>query len=822
MIRLTLLLLGAEPLRARWPLLIVAAGACLLAGAVFIADFVDGAAIVTTDVLGALLAIEGTATLLRLAAIGFPNAARQVLRALLFFALGFLVIDVPWDDNILATIVFGSALFLDALFRIGAGLLVRSTRWRHAMVLAGIELILAILVWTPWPVPHRQTVPFCLGVALIAAAWNFARLAWQLRGMPAGSSVTDLPLFAGPNWHARGLLRPGHARAQSWTPGSDLTVHVWTPVGAAEHANRMPVVDRYIAAIDSNGVISTGHAALSVQPDIYVSLCAAKDLDHSPTQFRRLLLADTANDVPGSFIPSLEVEVAAWKPPDREVVFRRYDAVALRAFLDVYRQTRTYNLTSRNCSSTVALSLDAAIEGALGGEPLRRVLLRLLTDPAMWLLATWRARAEAMTWTPGLVLDYAQTLRQVLEVSDQSWLSRLRGTRQAYQEHRRALAAEGRSTRSTMPAIASLVATAMIFGLTYGLTAPLLALALSGKGFGEGFIGANAAMHAVGVLAIAPLLPGLAWRAGPKLPIAIALLAAAAVLALFPIVPSIWLWFPLRIALGAASETMFVMSETWISQLSSETHRARTMAAYTASLSLGFALGPVILTLVGAHGVLPYLLGGGIALLALLCVAMPWVQAPSFERPSHSNPLRYLALAPVALGATLANAALETAGMSFLPIYAMRVGWTEQPATLLVSILLLGAILLQLPIGWLGDRVDRRKLVVALGLASTVGALVWPLVIDVPYLAYPLLFVWGGLFVGIYTIMMTIVGSRFRGGDLVSLYAVMSVAWGLGAFVGPWSAGTAMDATLHGLPYFAAATCAGFTLLAGLSRRTVS
>jgi MFS family permease len=283
--------------------------------------------------------------------------------------------------------------------------------------------------------------------------------------------------------------------------------------------------------------------------------------------------------------------------------------------------------------------------------------------------------------------------------------------------------------------------------------------------------------------------------------------------------PAIWLWFPLRLALGAASETMFVMSETWLSQLSDESSRTRTMAIYTAALSLGFALGPMILTLVGAGGRAPFLIAGGMALIALLSVAMPWVRAPAFERPSHSNPLRYLMLAPVALAATLVNAALETAGMSFLPLYAMRVGWDEQSATLLLSVLLLGAILLQLPIGWIGDRVDRRKLVIGLGLASTAGALVWPFVIGEPVLAYALLFVWGGLFVGIYTVMMSLVGSRFQGSDLVSVYAVMSLAWGAGAFVGPSAAGVAMDLTRHGLPYFAAIACAAFTLLAIVQKR---
>ncbi len=62
--------------------------------------------------------------------------------------------------------------------------------------------------------------------------------------------------------------------------------------------------------------------------------------------------------------------------------------------------------------------------------------------------------------------------------------------------------------------------------------------------------------------------------------------------------------------------------------------------------------------------------------------------------------------------------------------------------------------------------------------------------------------------------MMTVIGDRFGGADLVSVYAVMSLAWGVGAFVGPGLAGGAMAVTTHGLPIVAAASCAAFILLA--------
>ncbi len=362
---------------------------------------------------------------------------------------------------------------------------------------------------------------------------------------------------------------------------------------------------------------------------------------------------------------------------------------------------------------------------------------------------------------------------------------------------------------------AAIIATAAIFGLTYGLSAPLIALDLDAAGLGEAWIGLNAAMHAVGVLLVAPVLPGLAARIGPRRLALAALGIAALVLALFPAAPSVWLWFPLRLVLGAASDTLFVVSETWLNGITDEGSRARTMATYTAALSLGFALGPALLAVVGAGTALPYLLGAAITLLALGVTAASRVAVVPIERPAPGATLRsVLLLAPVALTATALNAGIETAGLTFLPLYAIGLGWTETGATLLISTLMLGAVLLQLPIGWLGDRMDRHRLVVVLGAVSALGALMWPLVLGLPWIAYPMLFVWGGAFVGIYTMMITIVGSRFGGSQLVAIYAMMSVAWGVGALVGPPLGGAAMHLNDHGLPLVAALACGAFAVFA--------
>jgi MFS family permease len=132
-----------------------------------------------------------------------------------------------------------------------------------------------------------------------------------------------------------------------------------------------------------------------------------------------------------------------------------------------------------------------------------------------------------------------------------------------------------------------------------------------------------------------------------------------------------------------------------------------------------------------------------------------------------------------------------------------------------MSCMMIGAIVLQLPIGWFGDRLDRRRMIIALAALAVIGALVWPWALLSPWMTYPLLFTWGGVFVGIYTIMLTIVGSRFNGSRLVGIYAAMGLMWGAGALIGPVFAGAAMQWLTHGLPLFVA-FAAGCFLCAAL------
>ena len=142
------------------------------------------------------------------------------------------------------------------------------------------------------------------------------------------------------------------------------------------------------------------------------SIALSQGLPSSP-----LLTAD--NDVPGRFLPGYAEESAGWQPSTFQVRLDGLDLRALRAFWEGYRADDTYNLTNRNCSGTVVAVMEAGLEGIFARHAASPwFLLRLLLSPELWIAGHLRARAAAMAWTPGLVLDYARALSHVLALPD--------------------------------------------------------------------------------------------------------------------------------------------------------------------------------------------------------------------------------------------------------------------------------------------------------------------------------------------------------------------------------------------------------------------
>ena len=434
MVRLVMILMGTDYLSGRWRSLATAGWISVVLGIMVFLDALDNALYFPIAPFAVVLLLEGLATLsVAWTGVGGQRTLRYV-KGTAFCGAAILILAGHHHGNFILSMIFGTLFLTDGLLQIIPARLVRYRAWRVVIFGGLIEIALAIFFYQPYPTHYVGTVPYCLGLGLAFGGWNMIALASRVRRIASSrTAAQQIGLRAVPSASAAAVDRP---KVLEWEgpPSLDepaLTVHVWTPVGSSKaEARRALIVDRYIAAVDRNGVISTGHAALETPEGIYISLYPGVEIDRNPDEFSRILRATRENDVPGVYQPNYQTEAKAWCPSTVQVRIRNYDAERLQRFWNDYRGNATYNLTHRNCSSTVAHALEAAIEGASarvwrhsGGW---RPFFRVLTTPELWVAAQIRKRATTMAWTPGLTLDYARALSMLADPRPGGWVKMAR------------------------------------------------------------------------------------------------------------------------------------------------------------------------------------------------------------------------------------------------------------------------------------------------------------------------------------------------------------------------------------------------------------
>jgi MFS family permease len=129
-------------------------------------------------------------------------------------------------------------------------------------------------------------------------------------------------------------------------------------------------------------------------------------------------------------------------------------------------------------------------------------------------------------------------------------------------------------------------------------------------------------------------------------------------------------------------------------------------------------------------------------------------------------------------------------------------------------VVVVGDAALQLPIGWMADRVPRQTLFRCCGVVLLLSSLSIPLLLHTP-LIWLLLLLFGASAGGLYTLSLILVGQRYRDDALVRANSHIALLWGAGCLLGPLSTGAASQwVSGHALPVLMAGGAAVFVWLA--------
>jgi MFS family permease len=252
--------------------------------------------------------------------------------------------------------------------------------------------------------------------------------------------------------------------------------------------------------------------------------------------------------------------------------------------------------------------------------------------------------------------------------------------------------------------VACIAATATVT-ITLGLCWPLLAIVLERQGVSPWLNGLSASAQMVAVLAV----------------------GMAACMCLLPVFPNVWAWFPIRFALGLGTELVFIAGDIWINQLAEERTRGRLIGVYGMFLHGGFALGPLAIIALGSDDWTALYLAIAVVLSGLGPLLAVRGSAPAAEGKPRARLPHYVRVATALMAAALMFGLIESATEALLPVYGLKKGLSEESAAFLLTLFVLGAVLGQLPAGWLADHIEHRRMLIAGSLTTLVALAALPL-----------------------------------------------------------------------------------------------
>ncbi len=347
---------------------------------------------------------------------------------------------------------------------------------------------------------------------------------------------------------------------------------------------------------------------------------------------------------------------------------------------------------------------------------------------------------------------------------------------------------------SVITSFRSLYFATMLMLLGSGLLSTYLALQVAGRA-NSIWVGAMMTCFYLGLVTGGKQGHKLIARVGHiRAYVASAGIVTAATL-LHGLLDNLWVWLVLRVVVGLGMMNLYMVIESWLNEQSCSDNRGKVFSGYMMASYLGMVIGQLTLASLSELELSLLLIVALCFSLCLVPVALTRRIHPEPLTPATLSPLYFFQLVPVSMFTSLMAGIIVGAFYGLAPLYADRIGLDTQQVGLFMASCVAAGLLVQAPLGYLSDRIDRSKMIrwtsflLVVITAPLAVETDWPL-----WAVFALGSLSSALIFSLYPLAVAFANDNIAAEKRVSLAAVLLTTFGLGASVGPLLVGSLMRA----------------------------
>ncbi|MDH4110208.1 MAG: MFS transporter [Gammaproteobacteria bacterium] len=340
--------------------------------------------------------------------------------------------------------------------------------------------------------------------------------------------------------------------------------------------------------------------------------------------------------------------------------------------------------------------------------------------------------------------------------------------------------------RTALAATWTLLLGMALLMLGAGLQGTLVGLRASLEGFPILLAGVMLAAYYLGYMAGSLMTPALVRSVG-HIRVFAALTSLASVLILLQGVFVAPLpWTLVRILFGFCFAGIYIVAESWLNDRVDNEHRGLLLSLYMLVCYAGLGLGQLLLNLADPRSTVLFILVSILISVAMIPMALTASSAPEFSVPVRVRLRDLFRSSPLGVVGVAMSGAVSGCLFSLGAIYADGNGFTTLEVSLFMAVAILAGCLTQLPVGRMSDRMDRRKVVIAVCLLAAVGAGgAWWLEEISRVGFFAMVAAYGGMSLTLYSLSSAHVNDHVPADARLGASSTLILVNGAGAFIAP-------------------------------------
>ncbi|WP_409523060.1 MFS transporter [Nitrincola sp. MINF-07-Sa-05] len=342
--------------------------------------------------------------------------------------------------------------------------------------------------------------------------------------------------------------------------------------------------------------------------------------------------------------------------------------------------------------------------------------------------------------------------------------------------------------RTAARALISLYSSYGLLVLANALFTTVISLRADIEGFVMQTIGLLMACYFLGMFVGARFTSGIIERAGHIR----AFGAFASFISISPLMHILWIdpwvWGVLRLMDGFCLAGLFIITESWLNARSSNETRGSIMALYMVVNYLASGLGQLLLIFAEPGDFQLFAIASICFSLSLLPLLMTRTEAPAPQPVKGFTVKPLLKVAPTGLFGAVCSGSVNAAFFSMAPIFAQGMGMSVRDISFFMMAGVFSGLVLQIPIGKLSDRIERRKVIAGVSFGALMCSLSMILIVQLGLPIYWLffnVFAYGSLAFVIYPLSAAHVNDWSDPDQLMQTSSGLLVGYGCGAIFGP-------------------------------------